>query len=77
LNEAFEAGDTAAFARALASFIQGQDMQAIATSCGPSLDALEKVLQPDSDPFFSYLQSICRVLGVRLVVQAQHPRNHP
>ena len=73
LTDVIEANDASLLAAALGDIARARGMTEIARSAGITREALYKALRPDAAPRFDTVRRVCAALGVRLVVQPEHP----
>lgn len=73
LTQVIEEGDTGELAQALGVAARARGMAQIAEAAGIGRESLYKALRADASPRFDTIAKVCKALGVRLVVQAEHP----
>ena len=70
VNAAFEEGDAAAVAKALAECARAKGMSQVARDAGLSRESLYKWLDGDRRPDFQTIVKVVRALGLKLTVRA-------
>ncbi|HWK61382.1 MAG TPA: addiction module antidote protein [Eoetvoesiella sp.] len=73
LTQVIEEGDTGELAQALGVAARARGMAQIAEAAGIGRESLYKALRADASPRFDTIAKVCKALGVRLVVKAEHP----
>lgn len=73
LTQVIEEGDTGELAQALGVAARARGMAQVAEAAGIGRESLYKALRADASPRFDTIAKVCKALGVRLVVQAEHP----
>src|SRR5690554_4322191 len=72
LTQIIEEGDSGDLAHALGVAARARGMTQIAEAAGIGRESLYKALRADASPRFDTIAKVCKALGVRLVVQAEH-----
>jgi len=73
LTQVIEEGNTGELAQALGVAARARGMAQVAEAAGIGRESLYKALRADASPRFDTIAKVCKALGVRLVVQAEHP----
>jgi len=73
LTQVIEEGDTGELAQALGVAARARGMAQVSEAAGIGRESLYKALRADASPRFDTIAKVCKALGVRLVVQAEHP----
>ncbi len=74
LTVALEENDACALAEALGTVARARGMNEIAKASGLGRESLYKALRSDAQPRFDTIARVCKALGVKLVVQPDHPQ---
>lgn len=72
LTQIIEEGDSGELAHALGVAARARGMTQIAEASGIGRESLYKALRADASPGFDTIAQVCKALGVRIVVQAEH-----
>ncbi|CUI91002.1 addiction module antidote protein [Achromobacter xylosoxidans] len=72
LTQVIEDGDFGELAQALGVAARARGMTQIAETTGIGRESLYKALRAGASPRFDTIAKVCKALGVRLVVQAEH-----
>ncbi|HEX7388136.1 MAG TPA: addiction module antidote protein [Castellaniella sp.] len=72
LTQVIEEGNAGELAQALGVAARARGMTQIAQAAGIGRESLYKALRADASPRFDTIAKVCKALGVRLLVQADH-----
>lgn len=73
LTQIIDEGDSGELAHALGVAARARGMTQIAEAAGIGRESLYKALRADASPRFDTIAKVCKALGVRIVVQPEHP----